>query len=76
MKMTEIPDYETDPVSVICAPVSGQLLTRVSPWYTLKSIEAKPGFQKMKPAPARLKENARVAKSRAKARRKKNNMAV
>ena len=66
--MRRIPNWETDPIAVICAPVSGLLITRLSPWYTIKSIELKTGMQKMKPAGERLRANASVAKSRAKAK--------
>lgn len=71
MKMVSVPNWELDPIEVICAPVSALLITRISPWYTIKSIEQKVGLQKKKPASKRLRDSAAVAKCRAKSKTKK-----
>jgi len=42
--MTAVPDWESDPIAVICAPVSAMLVTRISPWYSVQSATAEPGM--------------------------------
>jgi len=67
-RMTRIPNYDTDPISVICAPVSALLVTRYEPWYAIKAVDFKAGMVVLEPAGVRLHRNAAVARSRAKKR--------
>lgn len=56
--MMALPDWERDPISVICAPVSGLLVTRISPWYAVQSATAVPGAKPRHPDSTR-RANAR-----------------
>lgn len=66
--MRTIPDWESDPISVICAPVSGALITRIPQWYALEVLDREPGREFKHSAEERRKVQERVRKCRARKR--------
>jgi hypothetical protein len=65
MAMETLPNWDEDPISVICAPVSATLITRPMQWYGVTNEWAQPGFRRNSPA-QRLKAAEKTRRWRAK----------
>jgi hypothetical protein len=42
--LEHVPDWETDPIEVICLPPSALLITRIPLWYALACRDKRPGL--------------------------------